>query len=310
MSQRFSLVVPVYNEEAMIPLLSKALSVFLSGLSRPSEIIVVDDGSSDRTLQLLLEWGARDPCVVVVQLSRNFGHQNAVMAGLANATGDLIGIIDGDLQDPPEVMGAMIEEVEKGFDVVYAVRMSRKEGVLMKSAYWLAYRIINAMAERPMPMDSGDFAVMRRPVVEQLLKLNEQRLFLRGLRSWVGFTQVAFPYERHARAQGASKYRFKQLWRLLRDGIYGFTSFPMRLMRWTGFIVILGSTAYSAWLFGALFFGIPAPRGFATLALALCFFGGTQLLATGIIGEYVARIYDDVRGRPRFIIQKTHKFEK
>ncbi len=301
----FSVVVPVYNEEAMIPLLRRALAAFLDNVDRAGEIVLVDDGSRDGTASLLADWAREDPRIRVVRLSRNFGHQNAVMAGLAESRGSVIGVIDGDLQDPPEVLLAMLERIDSGADVVYGVRQKRKEGFLLRFAYWSAYRLINSMAERPMPLDSGDFCVMRRRVAQEMLALKEQRLFLRGLRSWVGFTQEAFPYERQERAGGTPKYNFKQLWRLMRNGLYGFTSMPLRVIRWIGATVVAASLGYTLFLVIALFLGMSAPRGFITLAVALCFFGGAQLLATGIIGEYVARIYDDVRGRPRYVIREV-----
>jgi dolichol-phosphate mannosyltransferase len=301
----FSIVVPVYNEEAIIPLLRRALSAFLDTLDRAGEIVLVDDGSRDATAALLSEWARKDPRIRVVRLSRNFGHQNAVMAGLAESRGGVIGVIDGDLQDPPEVLSAMLERIDAGTDVIYGVRRKRKEGVLLRFAYWSAYRLINSMAERPMPLDSGDFCVMRRCVAQEILALKEQRLFLRGLRSWVGFTQEAFPYERHERVGGTPKYNFKQLWLLMRNGIYGFTSMPLRVIRWIGAAVVAASICYTLFLVIVLFLGITAPQGFITLAVALCFFGGAQLLATGIIGEYVARIYDDVRGRPRYVVREV-----
>jgi dolichol-phosphate mannosyltransferase len=302
----FSLVVPVFNEEAMVPLLAKILPTHLAAMSSDWEIVLVDDGSSDGTLALLREWAITEPRIVVVQLTRNFGHQNAVLAGLANTRGKFIGIIDGDLQDPPEVLALMLERIEVGVDVVYGVRKARKEGGLLRFAYWLAYRLINGMADQRLPLDSGDFCAMRREVANELMKLGEQHLFLRGLRSWVGFVQEAFPYERHARAEGSPKYGVKQLWGLLRNGIYGFTTMPLRMIRWIGALVLAGSIAYSVFILLALWLGSSAPRGFATLALGLCIFGGAQLLALGIIGEYVARIHDEVRGRPRYIVKTVH----
>jgi dolichol-phosphate mannosyltransferase len=289
----------------MVPLLRQALTAFLDTLDRKSEVVLVDDGSRDATAALLSVWAREDARIRIVRLSRNFGHQNAVMAGLAESKGAVIGVIDGDLQDPPEVLSAMLERIDAGVDVVYGVRRKRKEGFLLRFAYWSAYRLINSMAERPMPLDSGDFCVMRRRVAQEMLALKEQRLFLRGLRSWVGFTQEAFPYERHERAGGTPKYNFKQLWRLMRNGIYGFTSMPLRVIRWIGATVVAASIGYTLFLIIALFVGVPAPRGFVTLAVALCFFGGAQLLATGVIGEYVARIYDDVRGRPRYVVREV-----
>jgi len=305
----FSLVIPVYNEEAMVPLLAEVVPEFLDSLDADSEVIVVDDGSSDRTFELLDEWAARDSRITVVSLSRNFGHQSAVTAGLSYTRGEVVGIIDGDLQDPPEVLGQMLERIDAGADVVYGVRNCRKEGPILKLAYWTAYRIINSVAERSMPLDSGDFCVMRRVVVDKLLELGEHSLFLRGLRSWVGFNQEAFPYERQARAGGEPKYGLRQLWQLLRNGVYGFTTVPLRVIRWLGALVVAASVTYSVFLLIALVAGAPAPRGFSTLILALCFFGGAQLLASGIIGEYVARIYDDVRGRPRYIVRSIRSYD-
>jgi dolichol-phosphate mannosyltransferase len=305
----FSLVVPVFNEEENIPLLETELPKALERTGLAWELVLVDDGSSDRTLELLTAWARREPRLVVVELSRNFGHQSAVLSGLSVSTGEFIGIIDGDLQDPPELLPDMLAIVQDRADVVYGVRRKRKEGLLLKSAYWLAYRIINTIADRPIPLDSGDFCLMRRCVLDELLRLGEQRLFLRGLRSWVGFRQVALAYDRSARARGEPKYGLKDLWRLLRDGVYGFTTLPMRVMRWLGAVVMCLCLLYTVFLLGSLLAGSPAPRGFASLILAICFFGGANLLAFGIVGEYVARIYDETRGRPRFIVRHIHRIQ-
>ncbi|MFT5412407.1 MAG: glycosyltransferase involved in cell wall biosynthesis, partial [Verrucomicrobiales bacterium] len=303
---RFSLVVPVFNEFPMLPALRERLPKSLDAVCNDWEIVFVNDGSTDGSLDDLLVWHASEKRISVVNLSRNFGHQAAVFAGLSHARGAVVGVIDADLQDPPELLAEMYEKLLKEADVVYGVRTGRKEGPILKSCYWVAYRVMNALADHPLPLDSGDFCLMRRKVLDQLLQMSEHRLFLRGLRSWVGLRQVPFVYERAPREFGETKYRFRDLWCLMRDGVYGFTTFPLKVMRWLGGLVVVASACYVAYLLIVLLFGGTAPRGFSTLIVAACFFGGSQLLATGIVGEYVARIYEESQRRPRFIVDEFH----
>ena len=300
-----SVVIPVYNEEEVIDRLASDIISALSARTGPWEVIVVNDGSHDATLAKLIEWHSREPRFKVIDLSRNFGHQRALFAGLSHASGDVIACIDGDLQDPPKLIPPMYDQLDKqDADVVYAVRRHRKENAAKTTAYWMAYRLMRWIMDIDLPLDSGDFAVMRRHVLEAMLRMPEQSLFLRGLRAWVGFRQVPFEYERAARAAGEEKYRWSDLFRLAYNGIFSFTKVPIRVLGMIGTAAILASICYSLWLFGTWLFGAEIPAGFSTLILAIIFFSGVQLVAIRILGAYIHRIYDEVRARPVYLVRK------
>jgi dolichol-phosphate mannosyltransferase len=299
-----SVVSPVYNEEIGVDHLISQVIEALSERSGPWEMIVVNDGSRDGTLEKLLVWHQRDSRIKVLDLTRNFGHQRALLAGLAHASGEVIACIDGDLQDPPELIPVMLRELDKHHaDVVYGVRRHRKENIIKKTSYWLAYRVMRAVMEIELPLDSGDFAVMRRPVMDAFMQMPEQSLFLRGLRAWVGFRQIPFPYERAARFAGDAKYTWKDLFRLAYSGIFSFTKLPIRLMGLLGMGAIGISVLYSIFLLAAWMAGRSIPQGFTTIVLAIIFFSGVQLLALRILGAYIHRIYDEVRARPPYLIR-------
>ncbi len=300
-----SVVTPVYNEEDVVDHLVSEIIKALSGRRGPWEVIAVNDGSRDATLAKLVAWHRREPRVKVIDLSRNFGHQRALLAGLSHASGDVIACIDGDLQDPPALIPAMLEQLdEHDADVVYAVRRRRKESVAKTTAYWMAYRFMRWIMDIELPLDSGDFAVMRKPVLAAMLRMPEQSLFLRGLRAWVGFRQVPFEYERAARAAGEAKYRWRDLFRLAYNGIFSFTKVPITVLGMVGSAAILGSVCYTVWLVGAWLFGAAIPAGFSSLILAIIFFSGVQLVAIRILGAYIHRIYDEVRARPVYLVRK------
>ena len=303
--QLLSVVTPFYNEEEVVDRLASEIISALSARRGPWEVIAVNDGSRDATLAKLVKWHRREPRFKVIDLSRNFGHQRALLAGLSHASGDVIACIDGDLQDPPALIPTMLEQLdEQDADVVYAVRRRRKENAAKTTAYWMAYRLMRWIMDIELPLDSGDFAVMRRPVLESMLRMPEQSLFLRGLRAWVGFRQVPFEYERAARAAGEEKYRWSDLFRLAYNGIFSFTKLPIRLLGMIGTAAILSSICYSFWLFGSWLFGSEIPAGFSTLILAIIFFSGVQLVAIRILGAYIHRIYDEVRARPVYLVRK------
>jgi glycosyltransferase involved in cell wall biosynthesis len=304
-NQLLSVVIPVYNEEEVIDRLASDIISALSARTGPWEVIVVNDGSRDATLAKLVDWHSREPRFKVIDLSRNFGHQRALFAGLSHASGDVIACIDGDLQDPPKLIPPMCDQLDKqDADVVYAVRRHRKENAAKTTAYWMAYRLMRWIMDIDLPLDSGDFAVMHRHVLEAMLRMPEQSLFLRGLRAWVGFRQVPFEYERAARAAGEEKYRWSDLFRLAYNGIFSFTKVPIRVLGMVGTAAILASICYSLWLFGAWLFGAEIPAGFSTLILAIIFFSGMQLVAIRILGAYIHRIYDEVRARPVYLVRK------
>jgi dolichol-phosphate mannosyltransferase len=303
---QISLVIPVYNEELIIPALFERTREALTAFTEDFEVILVNDGSADRTLEHLLECRAKDARFKVLDLSRNFGHQSAILAGLSYAKGACIGIMDGDLQDPPELFARFYHKLEEGYDVVYAVRKKRKEGRFKRGAYWLYYRILANIAGMRFPVDSGDFSLMRKRVVDEMLRLPEQSLFIRGLRFWVGFRQTGLEYERDERLAGEPKYNLRRLYKLATNGIYSFSDFPIRLMGQMGSLTVFVTVSYSIYILSKKILWGEIPEGFTTLILAIFFFGGVQLISIRILGEYVSRIYDQSRNRPLFIVKDAY----
>lgn len=297
-----SLVVPIFNEEETLPELARRVTTSLSGAGLDYEVILVNDGSSDRSLEVLRGLAARDPRLKVVSFSRNFGHQAAMYAGMRRTTGRAVVLMDGDLQDPPEIVPRLLEKWREGFEVVHAIRTKRKEGLLKRAAYRIYYRLLNRVAYIDITVDSGDFSLMDRKVVDLLATMPERNKFLRGLRSWVGFRQTTFVYERDARYAGVPKYTFVKLVKLALDGMISYSYIPLRLSYLFGGIV-----AVASFLLGLVYFAQrilssqPIPRGFTTLAILVLFLGGIQLLALGLLGEYIGRIYDEVKRRPQYV---------
>ena len=275
------------------------------------EFICVDDGSHDRTWELLKLQSGKDPRWRCLSFARNFGHQIAVSAGLYHATGDAVVIIDADLQDPPEQIFRLIEKWREGFQVVYAVRTKRDDERLKQFLAWVFYRLLSRAVPFNVPADAGDFCLLDRRVVEVLNALPERNRYLRGLRAWSGFRQTGLEFERHARAAGAPQYTFRKSLRLAMDGVFSFSTVPLRLATYLELMVSLIA------FLGALFtlcqkifaeqfakFGLtPGPHGIPTLVVSTLFLGGVQLICLGILGEYLGRIYDEVKGRPHWIIQ-------
>lgn len=302
----FSLIIPVYNEEQIVEQLYTRCTTALGKITDQYEIICVDDGSDDNTLAYLLKFHRNDKKIKVVSLSRNFGHQSAILAGFSFAKGEIVGVIDGDLQDPPEFLSELLNKLEEGFDVVYAIRKKRKENIFKRTIYLSYYRILRGMSNIEIPLDSGDFSVMRHFVVDYILRMPEQSLFLRGIRSWVGFRQTGIEYEREKRQHGLSKYTFRKLFRLAYNGIFSFSHFPVKILSRAGFLIILFSILYIIFnLIKKYVFG-DVPQGFTTIIIFLVLFNGIQLLALGIIGEYVLRIYEESRKRPLYIIRDKY----
>lgn len=301
-----SIVIPVYNEEKGLPELFSRTAAALEALNPDFEVVCVDDGSGDRSLELLVGRHREDPRFKAIALSRNFGHQRAVLAGLAYARGNFVGVMDADLQDPPELFADFLKRMEEGFDVVYAVRKKRKEGWLRRIAYWVFYRILTQIADLRMPVDSGDFCLMRRQVLDEILRMPEQSLFLRGLRFWVGFRQTGFEYERPERFAGNTKYSLKHLLRLAYNGIFSFSDFPIRFLGRLGYFTIMASAGYTLFILSKKLIWGEIIEGFTTLILAIFFFGGVQLASIRILGEYISRIYDQSRARPLFIVREAH----
>ena len=308
----FSLVIPCYNEEAVLPMLEARLLKCLNNLKISWEVIFVNDGSRDRTFELLARLHREEPRFKVISFSRNFGHQSAISGGLAYATGNTVGVMDADLQDPPEIFGDCLQKLREGYDVVYAVRRKRKENLPKRIAYNLFYRLFRFMAESEMPLDSGDFCLMNRRVVEQLKKMPECNVFMRGLRAWVGFRQTGLEYERDARRAGSTKYSSWKLVQLARDGIFAFSTMPLRLATYMGFCAvgfsILAAIFVIAWrLIGFHFMGHSAAEvpGWAGIVVGMLFLNGIQFLILGFFGEYIGRIYTEVKHRPRWVVAET-----
>ena len=301
---KISIVIPLFNESEVIPALFARVIPATASWSNDFEIIVVDDGSTDNTLELIENYHIQDPRWKVISLSRNFGHQAAFLAGITNATGDYIAMIDGDLQDPPELLENFYNKIQEGYDVVYGVRRKRKEGMVKRILYSLYYLILQKFSDVYIPLDSGDFSMMRRNVLNEILKMPEQSLFIRGLRSWVGYKQFGYEYERDQRLAGDPKYTFKKLFLLAYNGLFSFSQFPVKLLTNTGFAIVIIAIIYSVYVFVEKLINPNIPQGFATLSIALFMLCGVQLLSLGIIGEYIVRIYDESRKRPLFIINK------
>lgn len=309
---KFSVVIPIYNEEETLPQLYERVTAAAAEWPGEYEIICVDDGSTDRTGELLDQLHERDHRWKKVAFSRNFGHQAAVSAGLTYARGAAVGIIDGDLQDPPEMLGTMFKQWERGSKVVYAIRATRQEHWLKRLAYKTFYRLLQQCASIKIPLDSGDFCVMDRRVVDIINDLPERCRFLRGLRTWSGFRQTGIPYDRDARHQGASKYTIKKLFRLAIDGLLGFSSLPLRISSFMGMLFCLTSTLLVGLLLlwrlsNISLWGMhPAQSmGWTSLVSIVMFLAGIQMLMLGIVGEYVARIFEEVKGRPGWVVAET-----
>jgi dolichol-phosphate mannosyltransferase len=303
---RLSVAVPVYNEERVLPeFLRRTRAVLQTIAGGPHEIILVDDGSSDRTLEILEAEAARDPRMVVVSLSRNFGHQAALTAALDHCSADAVVVMDADLQDVPEAIPLFVEQYQRGYDVVYATRAHRKEAWWLRLAYFLFYRLLATLSKLNLPLDAGDFALISRRVAEELRRMPEHHRYLRGLRTWVGFRQIGLPIERAARQSGQSKYSLRKLFELASDGIFAFSIVPVRAATLLGALAMLLSGGFAVYSVYAKLFLHSPPKGFAALVLLITFLSGVILFFLGIIGEYVGRLYEEVKARPHYIIAKT-----
>jgi len=312
-----SLVIPVYNEEDVLPLLHQRLLACCNRWEMPWEAVFVNDGSTDGTLTLLKGLVAQQANYRVVNLSRNFGHQAALTAGLNQAKGEAIVVLDGDLQDPPELIPTLLQHWRDGYQVVYAIRKKRKEGLGKRLSYKLFYRLLARLSETKIPLDSGDFCLMDRRVVDVLKHdMPENTRFVRGLRAYAGFNQVGVEYDRDARQAGREKYTFRKLVSLALNGIFSFSTLPLRFITFLGLFASLGSFAIGLLivvqrLADFKLFGYSPKEfpGLATLAVGLFFVGGVTLLAIGILGEYIGRIYLEVKRRPVYVIREVIESE-
>lgn len=303
---RLSVAIPLHNEETVIPeLLRRAEAVLNSIEGGPHELILVDDGSTDGTWALLESAAARDRRVVGISLSRNFGHQAALTAALDHATGDAVVLMDGDLQDTPESIPTLLDYYHQGYDVVYAQRTKRKEPAWLRFCYYVYYRLLAELSDLTLPLDAGDFGLMSRRVVEQLRRMPEHHRYLRGLRHWVGFRQIGVPIERAERHSGRSKYSFLRLLKLESDGILAFSIVPLRAAAILGLVAILLSSGFAMWTVFAKFVLHQAPKGFTALTFLIKFLSGSNLFFLGIIGEYLGRVYEEIKARPHYIVGRV-----
>jgi len=306
-----SIVVPLYNEEGNVPELLRRLETVMQAVTRPPddyEIVAVNDGSQDRTLELLRAERVHRPHLVIVDLSRNFGHQIAATAGLDAARGDAVVLIDGDLQDPPELIEAFLAKWRDGYDVVYATRKSRKgESRFKLLTARLFYRTIRRLTNVSIPVDTGDFRLMSRRVVDALGQTREKHRFLRGLVSWVGYSQIGVEYERDARSFGHTKYPFSKMLSFAIDGITSFSEIPLRFATYLGFMISAFAFLYVAVILILKILGLNEP-GYTSMMVAILFLGGVQLITIGIAGEYLGRIYDQVKARPLYLISSVERF--
>lgn len=307
MSERFlSLAIPVFNEEAVLPELLRRVEGVLDAIpGGPHEVVFVNDGSHDRSQQILERAAADDPRIKIVRLSRNFGHQAALSAALDHVSGDAVLTMDADLQDTPEVLGRLLAKLDEGFDVVVVRRVGRKEPAWKRAAYHVAYRLIARMSDVPLGVDAGDFALMSRRVVHAITALPERERYLRGLRSWVGFRQATVEVPREARAAGETKYPFTKLAKLAMDGAFSFSVIPLRISAAIGFLSFSGAFVFSLYAIYARVVLGQSPRGFTALFVAGTFFAGILLLALWIIGEYIGRIYAEVKRRPVYVVESV-----
>lgn len=304
---QYSFVIPVHNEEQNLPELVRRLGGVGDRLDAPCEFILIDDGSRDRTLPLLREIHQRDSRFCYLSFARNFGHQLAVTAGLNHARGQAITVMDGDLQDPPELVLEMIEQWRAGYQVVYAQRTKRHQEHWLKRFYaYLFYRLLRRLANVDIPTDTGDFCLMDRQVLDVLNAMPERNRYLRGLRAWIGFKQTAVQFERHSRFAGDRQYTFRKSLSLALNGLFSFSRVPLRLATYTGIVAALLSLIMAALVFYWRFFETGNPlAGYATILIAVFFFGAVQLVSIGILGEYIGRIYEEVKGRPLYVLAEV-----
>jgi polyisoprenyl-phosphate glycosyltransferase len=301
-SPRVSVAIPVYNEELVVPeLLRRVSSVLDATPGGPHEIVIVDDGSRDRTLTLLQTAASTDSRLTIVALSRNFGHQAALTAAIDNVTGDAVMLMDGDLQDAPEALPTFLEWYAQGYDVVYAQRTKRKEAWYLRLSYFLFYRLLLRLSDVQLPVDSGDFGLMSRRVVDQLRHAPERHRYLRGLRTWVGYKQIGVTVERSERFAGESKYSPVKLISLASDGIFAFSTVPLRAATFVGLVAIAAAGLFSlVAIYERLFHR--SPVGFTATIVVVTFLAGVNLCFLGVIGEYVGRIYEQVKARPMYVV--------
>ena len=314
--KKISIVIPCFNEEAVLPKLFQRLSAVAATWTMDYEIICVDDGSRDRTWELLKLQNGKDFHWRCISFARNFGHQIAVSAGLYHATGAAVVIIDADLQDPPEEISRLLDKWGEGFEVVFAMRKKRRDPLVKRLLAWGFYRVLGKMTPLPMARDAGDFCLLDQKVVAVMNALPERSRYLRGLRTWCGFRQTSVEFDRAERAAGVPQYTFKKSFKLAMDGLFSFSAIPLRfatyLGLWVSAFAFLGAVfTLMQKIFAAQFakIGLAPGAGFPTIVISVLFLGGVQLICLGILGEYIGRIYEEVKGRPLWIIRDSAGLE-
>ena len=302
-SCRLSVVVPAYNEQEVLPEFHRRLAAVLDEMRITCEVVYVNDGSSDRTIDVLRALRTVDSSVTIIDLSRNFGKEAALTAGLDHAVGEAVVVIDADLQDPPELIPRLVAEWQAGFDVVYARRTARDgETPIKKLSAALFYRVIRAITKVEIPSDTGDFRLLSRRAVDALGRLREQHRFMKGLFAWIGYPQKAVPYQRDPRFAGETKWNYWKLWNFALEGITSFTIAPLKIATYVGMCVALFAFMFAAWIiYKTIMYGDPV-RGYPSLMVAVLFLGGVQLLFIGVMGEYLGRLFNEAKGRPLYLV--------
>ncbi|MGG3195878.1 MULTISPECIES: glycosyltransferase family 2 protein [Priestia] len=307
---KYSIVVPVYNEEEVIHETYRRLTEVMRSTKEAYELLFVNDGSRDRTAEIIKAYSEQDPAVVLLDFARNFGHQIAITAGMDHARGEAVVVIDADLQDPPELILEMIEKWKQGFDVVYAKRTKRKgETYFKKQTAAMFYRFLRAMTDIDIPLDTGDFRLLDRKVCNQMNSIQEKNRFVRGLVSWVGFKQIAVEYERDERLAGESKYPLKKMLKLSMDGITSFSYKPLKLASYAGVTLSGIGFIYLLVVLYLKLFTDSTITGWSSLIVIQLFFSGIILIILGMIGEYIGRIYDETKNRPLYIVREKYQLE-
>lgn len=305
-AETLTIVVPLLNEAANLQALFDRLEAAMSGQSCEWDVLFVNDGSTDQSLAVIRDLARRSPRVGWLSLSRNFGKEIAMTAGIDHAAGDAVVIIDADLQDPPELMPTLIERWREGYDMVYAQRSAREGEPWIKRATAAAfYRVINRLSRTPVPPDTGDFRLLGPRAVAAVRQVRERHRFMKGLFGWVGYRQVAVSYRREPRRNGASKFSYRRLWNFALEGITSFSNIPLKTASYVGLVTALGALIYGVVIIvKTLFFGDPVP-GYPSMMVVILFLGGVQLMALGIIGEYLGRLFDEAKARPLYLVDET-----
>jgi len=301
-----TLVIPMYNEGSVVPHLRSVLDEFMAEVKGETEVVLVNDGSSDSTLAQIAAWAYEDPRIKVVNLSRNFGHQSASTAGLDYASGDAVVLLDADLQDPVTVIHQMIARYCEGYDVVYGQRMTRRgEGILKRFSAWLFYRLMRNLVYKDLPLDTGDFRLISRNCLDGLQQLRETHRFLRGMVAWVGYPQIAVPYERAARVAGETKYPLRKMLTFAWTAATSFSALPLKISIWLGLIVtIFGLEEAVRAMLAHIFHWYSVP-GWSSLTVLVSVLGGATLMSIGVLGEYVGKIYEQAKNRPLYLVSRT-----